>query len=117
MARHENEDTSSLDIPDGYKTDIRFLGEKKCEADADTALAKEVTTWYNLEKHSTQYFIRVGRGEIIDPYGADYGYTKSKLSSMYKFKKVSKEAFEIYEHYLGNKNRLYFTKARRLVME
>ena len=117
MARHENEDVSDLKLPKGYETVVEFFGEKCKQVKADISLAKSVATSLNYENHSIQYFIRVGRGEILDPYGVDSGYTKSKLSTMYKFKKVSKEAFKSYQNYLKTKNRIHFTKARRLVME
>lgn len=117
MARHENEDVSDLDLPKGYETVVEFFGEKGDQVKPDISLAKSVSTSLDHESHSMHYFIRVGRGEIIDPYGADFGYTKSKLSTMYKFKKVSKKAFDSYQNYLQTKNRLHFTKARRLVME
>ena len=95
MARHENEDVSHLDLPRGYETVVEFFGEGGEQVKDDIGLSKSVSTFLDYESYSMQYFIRVGRGEIIDPYGADSGYTRSKLSTMYKFKKVSKEAFEI----------------------
>ena len=117
MARHEDEDVSELKLPAVIEPVVEFLGEKGESVTAEFGLAKSVTTTMDYENQSVQYFIKVGRGEIIDPYGADFGYTKAKLSSMYKFKKVSHEAFNQYHRYLQTKNRLYFTKARRLVME
>ena len=117
MARHENEDISDLNIPAAYETTVEFFGEKGQKVESDISLCKTVSTYLDYETYSIQYFVRVGRGEVIDPYGADFGYTKSKLSSMYKFKKVSKDAFESYQKYLKTKNRLHFTNARRLVME
>ena len=90
MARHENEDVSNLKLPPVNETTVEFFGERGEKVEPNVGLSKSVSTYLNYEILSMQYFIRVGRGEIIDPYGADFGYTKSKLSSMYKFKKVSK---------------------------
>lgn len=115
MARGENADLSGINLPEPENLDTTFLGLRGNITEEETAFAKcVVTTSENTQ--SSQWFIRMGRGEIIDPYEIDYGLSKKKLSAL-KFKKVSKEAFENYKKYLECKNRLYFTRARRLVME
>jgi hypothetical protein len=116
MARHENEDVSELDLPE-QNTKVRFFTIRGKEADEGNALAKTVETLKGDHLFCKYFFIKYGRGEIIDPYSIDFGYSQKKLSSMYKYKKVSEETFAQYEKYLDTKNRLYFTKARRLVME
>tara|TARA_R100000664_G_scaffold12302_1_gene19775 strand:+ start:836 stop:1189 length:354 start_codon:yes stop_codon:yes gene_type:complete len=116
MGRGEREDISGLNLPDPEKPDIIFLGLKGEQTEEKKALAKCVTVNNGYDNTSVQCFIRMGRGEIIDPYEIDFGYTNKKLASL-KFKKVSKKAFDNYTKYLKCKNRLYFTKARRLAME
>ena len=95
---------------------ILFLGIKGEQAEEKKALAKCVTSNRGYEDVSVQWFIRMGRGEIIDPYEIDSGYNQKRLAGL-KFKKVSEKAFDNYIKYLKCKNRLYFTKARRLAME
>ena len=116
MARHENEDISELNLPQ-QNTKICFFTAKGKKANENNALAKTVEPLNGDDLFSKQFFIMYGRGEIIDPYSIDFGYSQKKLSSMYKYKKVSEKAFVQYEKYLETKNRLYFTKARRLIME
>lgn len=116
MARGENADISGLNLPDPQKFEILFVGIKGEETEENKALAKSVTSNQGYEDVSVQWFIRMGRGEIIDPYGIDSGYNQKRLAGL-KFKKVSEKAFDNYIKYLKCKNRLYFTKARRLAME
>jgi hypothetical protein len=116
MARHENEDVSELNLPE-QNVRIRFLTVKGKKADESNALAKTVETLNGEDLFSKQFFIKYGRGEIIDPYSIDFGYSRRRLASMYKYKKVSEKTFTQYKKYLDTKNRLYFTKARRLIME
>ena len=116
MGRGENADLSGLNIPDPDELEVSFLGLRGKDTEEPTAFAKCVMSYQSGSEISSQWFIRMGRGEIIDPYEIDFGVTKKKLLSL-KFKKVSKEAFESYKKYLECKNRLYFTRARRLVME
>ena len=116
MSRGENADLSGINLPEPDSLEIMFLGLRGNNTEEETAFAKCATTTTVRDGPSSQWFIRMGRGEIIDPYEIDFGVTKKKLSSL-KFKKVSKEAFDNYKKYLECKNRLYFTRARRLVME
>jgi hypothetical protein len=116
MARHENEDVSELNLPE-QNTRVCFFTVKGKRANESNALAKTVETLNGDNFFCKQFFIKYGRGEIIDPYSIDSGYSQRKLSGMYKYKKVSEKTFTQYEKYLDTKNRLYFTKARRLIME
>jgi len=116
MARGENADVSGLNLPHPQKSDVLFLGVKGEETEEKRALAKCVTSNQGYEDVSVQWFIRMNRGELIDPYGIDSGYNPKRLAT-FKFKKVSKQSFDNYQKYLKCKNRLYFTKARRLAME
>mgnify|MGYP003114650715 CR=1 FL=1 len=116
MARGEDADLTGLNIPEPEKLETVFLGLRGKDSEEEMSFAKCVKSYRSGDDVSSQWFIRMGRGEIIDPYEIDYGLSKKKLSAL-KFKKVSKEAFDNYKKYLECKNRLYFTRARRLVME
>jgi len=108
MARWENEDISGLNLPDPEITNFTFYGANACILrDKEKALAIKSHTG-----NSTRYYIRFSRGELFDPYTVD---SNRKLDI--KFKKVSQKSFEEYIKYLESKNRLYFTKSRRLAME
>ena len=111
MARWENEDLKGLDIPDAIAHSLDYLDKNGAEVDSENlAVAKIVS-----EDDKKAYYILYGRGEIIEPHQIDSNFNKNKLA--YKFKKVTEQAFSAYQKYLKTKNRLYFTNARRLVME
>lgn len=111
MARWENEDLKGLDIPDAVIHSTQYIDKNGTSVDSETyAVAKVVS-----EDDKRAYYILYGRGEIIEPHQIDTNYNKKKFA--YKFKKVTEDAFGAYEKYLKTKNRLYFTNARRLVME
>ena len=109
MARWENENIDNLGLPDPEKVVTNFVGTNGKTVTEKKAFAKTVTS-----SLGSQYYIKYGRGEILDPYQIDSLRTNGKL---FTFKKVSQEAFDLYNRYLTNKNRLYFTRARRLIME
>ena len=54
------------------------------------------------------------RAEIIDPY--NQRVAKSTIATR-GFRKVCSLSFDFYMKYLKTRNNLYFTRARRLVME
>jgi len=113
----KNEDISHLNIPSAGQITVSFLGRGGGEVDEKEALAKVVDCSYDHENISTKYYIMYGRGEIIDPYQADSGYSKLQMGRMYKYKKVSEKCFNHYLKYRQTKNRIHFTTARRLLME
>ncbi len=113
MGRGESEDVSGLSLPDPLKIGIVFYDETGKETNANKAVAKEVSTFLTHENFSVQQFILYGRGEILDPHGIDF----CRNRSLYKYKKVTKDAFDSYLKYLKSKNAMYFTRARRLIME
>ena len=114
MARWENEDVSGLNVPEPERLETDFIDlNGKCVAEAN-AVAKAVKS----SNGSTTYYIKYGRNELLDPHQTDSSYASSRRQShMYKFKKVSEKTFQSYAKYLESKNRLYFTKARRFLME
>jgi hypothetical protein len=84
--------------------------------DERKSIMKKVSTTCD-DRLSVQHYIMFGRGELVDPYGVDSNLSYIKIQQMYKFKKVTKEAFDFYTRYLKSKNRSHFTNARRLTME
>jgi hypothetical protein len=113
----DNEDLNHLNLPDATQTVVDFVDKAGNNCDEKVALAKTVTSNYGYDNVSVQYFIRYGRAELIDPHGVDSQVSTSRLSSLYKFKKVSEKAYKAYIKYLKSKNRIHFTTARRLIME
>lgn len=111
MARWENEDVSDLNLPDPIHL-IRIFFDKNAEStdNEEIAFAKKTI---NDDKET--YYIKYMRGEIIDPHHIDNNLRNTTYPKT--FKKVSKQAFDAYIKFLQTKNRLYFTIARRIVME
>jgi len=114
MARWENEDVSGLGIPDPTHIEIKFIGLQGKETTEDQAIAKSVVS----SDGSKRFYVKCGRNELLDPYQIDSSCAGiRRQANLYKFKKVPKEAFENYKKYLETKNRIFFTKARRFLME
>ena len=110
MARWENEDVSHLNLPDPDFETFTFYGLHGLVVhDNNKALAMNVET-----SKSNKYYIKFTRGELVDPYTVDNNFRSNKNLT---FKKVSEKSFSEYLRYLKTKNRLYFTKSRRLAME
>ena len=114
MARWENEDISDLNIPDAPSVEEIFIDTNGKESSEEKGVAKSVKS----SDGSSQYYIKYGRSELLDPHQADSSYASTRRHAhMYKFKKVSEKTFEVYKKYLTSKNRIYFTRARRFLME
>jgi len=109
MARWENEDVSDLDLPDPQRVDKQYFGKSAASVEEKEAFAYRV-----IVDDSESHYILYDRAEIIDAYNDRF--TRSS-STTRRFKKVSKDCFAFYIKYLKTKNNLYFTRARRLVME
>lgn len=110
MARWENEDISNLNLPDPQTVSKIFLDKNGSETtNEDLAFAK--ITECNSKKN---YYIKYNRGEIVDPHHVDFNSRKNSNST---FRKVSNKTFSNYCKFLESKNVLYFTMARRMVME
>ena len=110
MARWENEDLNGLNVPDPPERSIKYIDKNGSECKENVAVAKTIN-----EDDKKAYYILYGRGEIVEPHQIDTNFAKNKTA--YSFKKVTEQAFAAYNKYLKTKNRLYFTNARRLVME
>jgi len=114
MSRWENEDVSDLGIPDPAHVETKFIGLQGKNTTEDQAIAKSVIS----SDGSRRFYVKYGRNEILDPYQTDSSYAGSRRQThIYKFKKVSEETFDNYKKYLETKNRIFFTKARRFLME
>tara|TARA_Y100000296_G_C5179860_1_gene263080 strand:- start:9052 stop:9390 length:339 start_codon:yes stop_codon:yes gene_type:complete len=109
MSRWENEDVSNLNLPDPDIPQETFFGKDGTVTTNDKGLAKVV----RLADKDT-FYLKHGRGEILDPYSID---TFRHNGPSFKFKRVSQASFDAYMRYLNTHNRLYFTQARRLIME
>lgn len=105
----DDADLSGLNIPDRLYRSETFYGKNGILVDEQSALVKVLVVG-KWEK----FFVWFWRGELFDPYGPDL-LRKTQQESA-KFKPISKEAFELYVKYLKTKNRLFFTRARRLAM-
>ena len=111
MSRWENEDVSELGLsklPDRKET---FLGVDANIVEESKAFAKIIATT-SENKQEQRFYIRFGRGEILDAHRMD----KRIDEKLYKFKKVSKATFDLYKKYLSSKKLLHFTHARRSLM-
>jgi len=111
MSRWENEDISELGLSKLPDRDETFLGIDANSVDESKAFAKIVIT-KSEEKEEKRFYVRFGRGEILDAHRMD----KRIDEKLYKFKKVSKATFDLYKKYLSSKNLLHFTHARRSLM-
>ena len=109
MARWENEDVSDLNLPDPQQVNREFFGKSAANVEE-----KEAFAYLAIVDDSESYYILYDRAEIIDAYNDRFTRSSSKTR---RFKKVSKNCFDFYMKYLKTKNSLYFTRARRLVME
>ncbi len=114
MARWEHEDVSDLNIPDPIGVETQFLDIYGKIATEDEAVAKSTKG----SDGSQRFYIKYGRNELLDPHNIDSSRAQTRRQKhLYTFKEVSQPTFENYTKYLNSKNRLYFTRARRLLME
>ena len=114
MARWENEDVSGMGIPEPIRSEVKYLNKegKNCD-DMRRGFAKTMSTEMPDKSTLKKYYIRFNRGELVDPHSIDFN-AKTKTP---EFKKVSEACYDFYKKYLITKNRLYFTRSRRLYME
>ena len=114
MARWENEDVSGLNIPNPVHVETKLFDLNGKETTEDQAIAKSTEG----SDGSRRFYIKYGRNELLDPHHVDSSYSDTRRQEhLYTFKEVSKQTFETYTKYLKSKNRLYFTQARRFLME
>lgn len=114
MARWENEDVSKLNIPDPIHIETKLFDLNGKETTEDRAIAKSTEG----SDGSQKFYIKYGRNELLDPHHIDSSCAAARRQEhLYTFKEVSKQTFANYTKYLESKNKLYFTKARRFLME
>lgn len=112
MSRWENVDVSSLDLPDLPEREEVFLDVDGNPSEVHTAFAKKVSTT-SEDKTENRFYVRFGRGTIVNPNLMG----KRINDKLYTFRKVSKKTFDLYRKYLLTKNLLFFTYARRSLMD
>lgn len=111
MSRWENEDVSDLNLPEPENiTRTHFDKNGNMTSNPENSVAKISECG---EKRF--YYVKYGRGELLDPHHIDSSMQIKR--SYYTLKKVNQQIFDSYIKFLQTKNRLYFTKARRLLME
>jgi len=110
MGRHDNADVSSLDLPDPSDPQTQYIGVGAVTVQSERdALAKVVKNG-----SSEIRYVKFGRGDIFDPFGADQNMQSRPY---YDFKKVNASVFDHYVSYLKDRERIHYTRARRLLME
>jgi hypothetical protein len=105
-----------MGIPDPIQTKVTFFGKAAKECEEYSSLAKKVEVKYSVTDLQYHYFVRVGRGELIDPYEANSTLSRKHVSEMFSYRKVSERVFNSFLKYLETKNRIHFTTARRLLL-
>lgn len=113
---NQEDDMRAMGIPDPPETTVDFIGKDGKESDEYSGVAKCVKVVYDYGDVRYQYFVMVGRGELIDPFGVDSNLSRKKISNQYKFKKVGAKAYDSFVKYLKTKNKIHFTTARRLLI-
>jgi len=109
MARWENANLEGLNLPDPEKKVYTFFGAGGEESKENDAFVKVVDNGGFMT-----YYIKYGRGDLLDPLGTDRG----KHSRPYfDFKKVTKDVYNYYMQYITNSERIFLTRARRALME
>lgn len=105
-----------MGIPDPIQTKVTFIGKGGKECDEYSSLAKKIEVKYSVSDLQYHYFVRVGRGELIDPYEANSNLSRKHISEMFTYRRVSERIFTAFFKYLETKNRIHFTTARRLLL-
>jgi hypothetical protein len=117
IKKDEDDSLEFLKLPSKPTTIITFLDRngELCEEEG-RSVAKCVENFSGYSDSSIHYFIRFGNGEVLDPHEAHSHLNQNRLKR-FKFRKVKSRAWDEYSKYLSNKERKYFTNARRLIME
>jgi len=109
MARGEREDISHLNLPKVPEKVTTFIGAKGSEVKERDAFVKIVE---NGEFNT--YYIKYGRGDLFDPYGADKNMHNRPY---FDFRKVKEDVYAYYLEYLTKRDRIFLTRERRSLME
>ena len=109
MARWENEGLEGLDLQDPENKVSTYYGLGAEESAPNDAFVKVVDN-NGFKTH----YIKFGRGELLDPLGADKGKHNRPY---FDYKKVNQKVYAYYMQYLENRERIFLTRARRALME
>ena len=117
MKDHKEEELEKMGLPKPTETLIEWFGKSANKVESErTEFAKTVSCTYDYDSLSSQFFIRISSGELIDPYYTNADIGRSRLST-FSFRKVNAATFNAFVKYLKTKKRTDYTFARRLLME
>ena len=117
MNKIDEDSLRGMSLPPADKKVVNFYGTKgEPVHERERHFAKSVLTVYGHDQTSHHYYVRVGMGELIDPYGVNRTVSSTQLNSIFNYRKVSQKTFDSYIKYLETQNRIHFTTARRLLL-
>lgn len=96
------------------KEEITYLFNKHVEYVDPDDIHEAVCKLVEIREGQTQtgqYYIRVGYGDIYDPYGTST--IRRSNVTLFPFKKVNKVVFDNYIQYLKQRKTKFLTQARR----
>lgn len=99
-----------LNLPDEEKEVHRFINKQGNLTENEKEAVAKVVERYADKKMTSTYFIKHGRGQLVDPYGMD-GMHINKME--FKFRPVVKEVYDDYVKYLSTRREVFLTSARR----
>lgn len=99
-----------LNLPDEEKEVHRFINKQGNLTENEKEAVAKVVERYSDKKMTSTYFIKHGRGQLVDPYGMD-GMHINKME--FKFRPVVKEVYDDYVKYLSTRREVFLTSARR----
>lgn len=115
--KEQEAEFESMGLPKPTQTRVEWVGKfAKLVEDERTAFAKSVLCTYDYENSSSQFFVRISSGELIDPYYTNADIGRARLLT-FSFRKVNAATFSAFVKYLKTKKRTDYTFARRLLME
>ncbi len=101
MGRNENEDVSSLDLPDPITHEISERTESNV---ACARISLNPTT------KMVSYYVLCSGGQVFDPNNTD---TRYRSRNRGKMKRVKKTMFDLYIKFLDTKHKTYLYQAER----
>jgi hypothetical protein len=115
--KNTEKELKDLNLPPATEKEITYVGiGGKSVAEKDRHFTKCVVSNFGYEEVSHHYYVKVGSGELADPYGVDSSISLSQLNSRFTYRKVNEQTHDAYVKYLTTKNRIHFTTARRLLL-
>jgi hypothetical protein len=89
---------------------------KDVNAEVNPSYVAKMTFDKERGEKTAFYFIKMYRGQLLDPHSNDKTISQIKQRSFVE-RRVNFKCFDNYVKYLQTKNRTYFTRSRRLSME